>query len=106
MQMLFDRERANQLRAGRRLEYFTLGWNLTEAAVAVGAGLFAGSIALVGFGVDSVIEVSSGLVLVWQLHSDRDADQAREHRLGLALITRLSVRPTFSDPPGLAPASG
>jgi hypothetical protein len=35
MQMLLDRERANQLRAGRRLEYFTLGWNLTEAAVAM-----------------------------------------------------------------------
>ena len=57
MQMLLDREgRANQLRAGRRLEDFTLGWNLIEAAVAVGAGSFAGNIALIGFGVDSLIE--------------------------------------------------
>ena len=39
MQMLLDPERANQFRTGRRLEYFTLGWNLTEAAVAIAAGL-------------------------------------------------------------------
>jgi divalent metal cation (Fe/Co/Zn/Cd) transporter len=83
MQMLLDRERANQLRAGRRLEYFTLGWNLTEAAVAVGAGVFAGSIALIGFGVDSLIESLSGGILLWRLQGT-GADQRRErlaHRL-------------------------
>jgi len=52
--------RAYDVRKGRRLEYFTLGWNLTEAGVAVAAGIVAGSIALVGFGVDSVIECLSG----------------------------------------------
>ena len=67
MQILLDRERANQLRAGRRLEYFTLAWNLGEAAVAIGAGLFAGSIALIGFGADSLIESLSGGILVWRL---------------------------------------
>jgi divalent metal cation (Fe/Co/Zn/Cd) transporter len=67
MQTLLDRERANQLRAGRQLEYFTLGWNLIEAAVAVGAGLFAGSIALLGFGIDSLIESLSGGILLWRL---------------------------------------
>jgi divalent metal cation (Fe/Co/Zn/Cd) transporter len=53
-------DRQQQLRTGRQLEYFTLGWNLTEAAVAVGAGVFAGSIALIGFGIDSLIEVCPG----------------------------------------------
>jgi divalent metal cation (Fe/Co/Zn/Cd) transporter len=83
MQMLLDRERANQLRAGRRLEYFTLGWNLTEATVAVGAGAFAGSIALIGFGIDSLIESLSGGILLWRLQAT-GTDQRRErlaHRL-------------------------
>ena len=57
-----------QLRLGRRLEYFTLSWNLAEAIVAVGAGLFAGSIALIGFGFDSLIESLSGSILLWRLH--------------------------------------
>jgi len=84
MQMLLNHERANQLRAGRRLEYFTLGWNLTEAAVAVGAGLFAGSIALIGFGVDSLIESLSGGILLWRLQGT-ETDQRRE-RLAHKLV--------------------
>lgn len=64
---------------GRRLEYFTLGWNVIEAAVAIGAGVMAGSIALVGFGADSVIESLSGAVLLWRLQS-HEADEAREQR--------------------------
>jgi divalent metal cation (Fe/Co/Zn/Cd) transporter len=83
MQVLLDDERANQLRAGRRLEYFTLGWNLTEAAVAVGAGVFAGSIALIGFGIDSLIESLSGGILLWRLQGT-ETDERRErlaHRL-------------------------
>jgi divalent metal cation (Fe/Co/Zn/Cd) transporter len=85
MQMLLDPERTNQLRAGRRLEYFTLGWNLTEAAVAVGAGAFAGSIALIGFGIDSLIESLSGGILLWRLRqAEAETDESRErlaHRL-------------------------
>ena len=76
-------DRKQQLRAGRRLEYFTLGWNLTEAAVAVGAGVFAGSIALIGFGVDSLIESLSGGILLWRLQWTK-TDESRErlaHRL-------------------------
>lgn len=82
--MLLDPERANQLRAGRRLEYFTLGWNLTEAAVAVCAGLFAASIALIGFGVDSLIESLSGGILLWRLQGT-ETDQRRE-RLAHKLV--------------------
>lgn len=71
-------------RSGRRLEYFTLGWNVTEAAIAITAGVFAGSIALVGFGADSVIESLSSLVLLWRLQS-HEADERRE-RLALRLV--------------------
>jgi divalent metal cation (Fe/Co/Zn/Cd) transporter len=49
------------------LEYFTVGWNVIEGVVAIGAGLLAGSVALVGFGVDSSIEVISALGLLWRL---------------------------------------
>jgi divalent metal cation (Fe/Co/Zn/Cd) transporter len=69
--------RDHLIRRGLRLEYLTLGWNLVEAAVAVAAGIFAGSIALVGFGIDSVIEMSSGAILLWRLASDRQ-EEARE----------------------------
>ena len=50
-----------------RLEWFTVAWNVVEAVVAVGAGLAAGSAALIGFGVDSAIEVSSAAALLWRL---------------------------------------
>jgi divalent metal cation (Fe/Co/Zn/Cd) transporter len=76
--------RAAAVRAGRRLEYFTLGWNLIEAAIAVGAGLAAGSIALVGFGVDSVIESISGSVLLWRLQAHQAGE--RRERLALKLV--------------------
>jgi len=45
---------------GKRLEYFTIAWNTLEGVVAVAAGALAGSISLVGFGIDSFIEVTSG----------------------------------------------
>jgi divalent metal cation (Fe/Co/Zn/Cd) transporter len=48
-------------------EYFTVGWNVVEGVVALASGVIAGSIALVGFGLDSYIEVASGLVLIWRL---------------------------------------
>jgi divalent metal cation (Fe/Co/Zn/Cd) transporter len=79
MQMLLDSECAHKLRAGRRLEYFTLAWNLGEASVAIGAGLFARSIALIGFGADSLIESLSGGILLWRLQSRTD-HASREHR--------------------------
>src|SRR5258707_11570048 len=60
---------------GKRLEYFTIAWNTLEGIVAVVAGTFAGSISLVGFGVDSFIEVTSGTALLWRLSLD-----AEEHR--------------------------
>jgi divalent metal cation (Fe/Co/Zn/Cd) transporter len=61
-----DAARALHRRA-LRLEWFTVAWNIVEAVVAIGAGVVAGSIALVAFGADSLIEVTSGGVLVWRL---------------------------------------
>jgi divalent metal cation (Fe/Co/Zn/Cd) transporter len=72
------------VRRGRRLEYLTIAWNSLEAVAAIGAGLFAGSIALVGFGVDSVIETSSGAILLWRLR-DGERGEARE-RIALRLV--------------------
>jgi divalent metal cation (Fe/Co/Zn/Cd) transporter len=76
--------RETDTRKGRRLEYFTLGWNLTEAVVGIGAGVMAGSIALIGFGVDSIIESFSGASLLWRLQS-HEADEKRE-QLALKLV--------------------
>ena len=68
-------------RKGLRLEFLSLGWSLTEAGVAVVAGLMAGSVALMGFGADSVIESFSSVVLIWRLSST----QHDEHRERIAL---------------------
>lgn len=77
-------ERREHLRHGRKLEYFTIGWNMVEAGVAIGAGWIAGSIALVGFGVDSLIESLSGSVLLWRLFSPAH-DESRE-KIALKLV--------------------
>lgn len=80
---------SDAIRKGRRLEYVTLGWNLGEAAVSIGAGVFAGSTALVGFGIDSLIECISGLILLWRLRhgekGERREQQARK-LVGVSLL--------------------
>src|SRR6266853_6502991 len=65
-------ERASVVRRGRRLEHFTVTWNAVEGLVAVVAGAVAGSISLVGFGIDSFIEVTSGAILLWRMSVDAD----------------------------------
>jgi divalent metal cation (Fe/Co/Zn/Cd) transporter len=82
--ILLGTARREQLRLGRRLEYFTLTWNLAEATVAVGAGLFAGSIALIGFGFDSLIESLSGSILLWRLH--RIEGEEKRERLAQRMV--------------------
>ncbi len=66
-------------RRGVRLEVFTITWNVVEAFVAIGAGLLAGSVALVGFGVDSGIEVISAVALLWRLLKAGPEASAEEH---------------------------
>ncbi len=64
-------ERQLQVARGIRLEYLTVAWNVLEGAVAILSGFFAGSVALVGFGVDSAIESGSGAILLWRLGAER-----------------------------------
>ena len=71
-------------RRGKQLEYFTIAWNSLEGLVALVAGALAGSISLVGFGIDSFIEVTSGGVLLWRMSIDADV-QKRERREKLSL---------------------
>lgn len=68
-------ERTAQIRRGLHLEVITVGYNSLEGIIAIASGLLAGSIALVGFGFDSGIEVLSGLILLWRLHSDEDEER-------------------------------
>ncbi|MGK2850311.1 MAG: cation diffusion facilitator family transporter [Candidatus Limnocylindrales bacterium] len=58
------------LKRGLQLEYLTVGWNVLEGIIAVGAGIAAGSIALIGFGVDSFVETISGAVIIWRLMAE------------------------------------
>jgi divalent metal cation (Fe/Co/Zn/Cd) transporter len=72
---------------GRRLEYFTIVWNTLEGLIAVGAGVFAGSISLVGFGMDSFIEVTSGVTLLWRMSVDADVEsRQRNEKLSLRIV--------------------
>lgn len=76
--------RQSVARRGKHLEYFTIAWNSLEGLVAVVAGALAGSISLVGFGIDSFIEVTSGAVLLWRMSVDADV-RKRERREKLSL---------------------
>lgn len=84
-----DRSRTGSLlyRRGLVLAALTIAWNVVEAVVAIAAGIVAGSIALVGFGFDSIVEVLSAFVVVWQFRGELRGgyDEARE-RKALRLI--------------------
>jgi divalent metal cation (Fe/Co/Zn/Cd) transporter len=67
MAILTTEQRVALHRRALWLEYLTVGWNVVEAVVAIAAGIFAGSVALLGFGVDSAIEVISAIGLLWRL---------------------------------------
>lgn len=71
---------------GLRLEWLTVGWNVLEAVVAILAGWSAGSITLVGFGLDSVIESASGVALLWRLRRDDPALREASERTALRLV--------------------
>ena len=77
---------AASVRRALWLEYFTVSWNVVEGIVAIAAGVVAGSIALVGFGLDSAIEVISGSALIWRF---------RQHGLGTETETAAERRAIF-----------
>jgi len=61
------------LRRALRLEYLTVGWNIIEGVIAIAAATASGSVALLGFGIDSFVESASGSVMIWRLLAERNA---------------------------------
>jgi divalent metal cation (Fe/Co/Zn/Cd) transporter len=84
-------DRLLHTRAGRRVEYFSILWTSLEAIIGVLVGIAAGSVALIGFGADSIIEVASSCVLLWSL-ADPSAERDRiAHRLVGACFFALAL---------------
>ncbi len=78
-------DRASLQRRALRLEYATIVWNIGEAGLTIGLGIAAGSLALIGFGVDSIVELFASLVVVWHLRSTHAGDHADRTRRALRL---------------------
>src|SRR5438034_502528 len=86
METLFS-ARTDAAQRGRNLEYFTIAWNSLEGLIAIAAGEIAGSISLVGFGIDSLIEVTSGAVLLWRMGAEaEESERERLERLSLKIV--------------------
>jgi divalent metal cation (Fe/Co/Zn/Cd) transporter len=73
-------ERRRLVHRARWLAWIGLGWHFVEATVAIGAGVVASSIALVGFGVDSLIEAGAGVVVIWLMSGTRSTSARAERR--------------------------
>jgi len=93
-----DEQRRALINQAFRLEWLTIGWMVVEAAVAIASGLVAGSLALLAFGLDSVIELISAAVLIWrlsvELRDGREFSQKAERlacRIGGALLFALAA---------------
>jgi divalent metal cation (Fe/Co/Zn/Cd) transporter len=81
-----DAPRHTLVRRALLLNYLTLAYNALEAVASLVAGVMAGSVALVGFGVDSVIEVTASVAAQWRLRSDAEHTRARAERRALFII--------------------
>lgn len=81
------RSREALYRRGLHLEYFTVGYNVVEALVSLLFGGIASSIALIGFGLDSIVESISGFVLIWRLRQHSQVSEETEEK-----IERRAVR--------------
>ena len=89
--MTEELDRVLQTRAGRRVEYLSITWTSLEAIIGFTVGILAGSVALIGFGADSIIEVASSCVLLWWLaEGSIDRDRAA-HRLVGACFFALAA---------------
>jgi len=102
-------ERAGAIRTGIRLEMLTVGWMAAEAVVAIGAGVAAGSVLLIAFGADSVIELLSGATLLWRLQREArggnlevvETTERRAVRVSAVLLSLLCVYVVVSALAGL-----
>lgn len=70
--------RGELIKKALKIEWFLISYNVLEGFVSILAGIFAGSIALVGFGLDSIIEVSSAAILVWRLSHKGSLEEESE----------------------------
>jgi len=80
-------ETSSLLKKGLLLEYITLGWNVFGTAIAIWAGITAGSLALFGFGIDSAIEIFASVIVVWQLKAiNKDNERFALKLIGVAFM--------------------
>ena len=84
-----DVTRQNQVQRGRELEYFTIVYNCLEGLISIIAGLIAGSVSLIGFGIDSAIEVTSGAALLWRLSHEFNQERRESAELTTLRIVGL-----------------
>ncbi len=80
-------ERSSLQRLALRLEYATIAWNIGEAVLTLALGAVASSLALIGFGAVSVVEVFASSVVVWHLLPGHETDRPRRTRLALRLVS-------------------
>jgi divalent metal cation (Fe/Co/Zn/Cd) transporter len=73
-------------RRALRLQYWTIAWNIGEAVLTIGLGVAAASLALIGFGMDSIIEVAASLIVVWHVAPRHEVDDPPRTALALRLV--------------------
>ena len=78
-------ERGHDLTRASRLEYISVAYNVVEAVAGIAFGLAAGSVALVGFGLDSVVEASSATILLWRLRTEESGRRTAAEAEGQAI---------------------
>ena len=79
--------RQHFVRRGQQLEIFTIVYNSAEGLISIVAGFIAGSVSLIGFGLDSLVEVTSGTALFWRLRHDVNPHQReRAERTTLRIV--------------------
>jgi divalent metal cation (Fe/Co/Zn/Cd) transporter len=83
--------RSDLVARARLLAWIGLGWHMVEAAIAIAAGIAAGSIALIGFGADSLIEAAAGLVVLWLMAGTRSASASAERRAQQLIAVSFAV---------------
>jgi divalent metal cation (Fe/Co/Zn/Cd) transporter len=88
-------ERANLERRARLLAWGGNAWHLVEFGIAVGAGIVAGSIALIGFGADSLVELLAGTVIIWLFTGGRGASKTAERRAQQLIAVSFFVLAAF-----------
>ncbi len=86
-----DPERPRLVRRARQLAWTGIGWHFAEAAIAVAAGLAASSIALVGFGADSVIEALAGAIVIWRFAGTRAQDDRSERQAQQLIAASFAI---------------